>query len=174
MEKIDRQLANIDIVFLLRRLPARQLASVTGSIISDMLVFGNVCKLMTKSLHRTLDRRQGWDSCVELDPCSRKELEFWKSNLSSLNSRSFLNTVRKACHIVYSDASATGCAAFIAIDDTPVSHINWDSLQMNQSSTWRELHCVSFALKSFAHLLSGCDVKWYTDHPGSSFHCSFW
>ena len=35
---------------------------------------------------------------------------------------------------------------------------------MNQSSTWRELHCVSFALKSFAHLLSGCDVKWFTDN----------
>ena len=35
---------------------------------------------------------------------------------------------------------------------------------MNQSSTWRELHCVSIALKSFAHLLSGCDVKWFTDN----------
>ena len=35
---------------------------------------------------------------------------------------------------------------------------------MNQSSTWRELHCVSFALKSFAHLLSGCDVRWFTDN----------
>ncbi|PFX26398.1 hypothetical protein AWC38_SpisGene8944 [Stylophora pistillata] len=62
------------------------------------------------------------------------------------------------------DASATGYAAFIAIDYTLVSHINWDSLQMNQRSTWRELHCVSFALKSFAHLLSGCDVKWFTDN----------
>ena len=164
VEKIYRLLASIDIVLLQSRLPARQLASVTGSIISNMLVFGNVCKLMTKSLHRALDRRHGWDSCVELDPCARKELEFWKNNVSNLNSRSFLNTVRKPSRIVYSDASATGCAAFIAIDDTPVSHINWDSLQMSQSSTWRELHCVSFALKSFAHLLSGCDVKWFTDN----------
>ena len=77
-----------------------------------------------------------------------------------MNSRSFLNTVCKPSRIVYSDASATGCPAFIAIDDMPVSHINWDSLQMNQSSAWRELHHVSFALKSFAHLLSGCDVRW--------------
>ena len=53
-------------MLLQSRLPARQLASVAGSIISNMLVFGNVCKLMTKSLHRALDRRQGWDSCVEL------------------------------------------------------------------------------------------------------------
>ena len=92
-----------------------------------------------------------------------------------MNSRSFLNTVRKPSRIFYSDVSGNDCAAFIAIDDTPVSHINWDSLQMNQSSTWRELHCVSFALKGFAHLLSGCDVEWFTDnqavpsivHPGS-------
>ena len=164
VEKIDRLLASIDIVLLQSRLPARQLASVTGSIISNMLVFGNVCKLMTKSLHRALDRRRGWDSCVELDPCARKESEFWKNNVSNLNSRLFLNTVRKPSRIAYSDASATGCAAFIAIDDTPVSHIKWDSLQMNQSSTWRELHYVSFALKSFARLLSGCDVKWFTDN----------
>jgi len=39
---------------------------------------------------------------------------------------------------------------------------------MNQSSTWRELHCVSFALKSFAHLLSGCDAKWFTDNEAVS------
>ena len=60
VEKIDGLLASIDIVLLQSRLPARQLASVTGSTISNMLVFGNVCKLYTKSLHRALDRRQGW------------------------------------------------------------------------------------------------------------------
>ena len=64
----------------------------------------------------------------------------------------------------YLDASTVGCAAYITIDDMPVSHKNWDSLQMKQSSTWRELHCVSFALRSFAHLLSGCSVKWFTDN----------
>ena len=50
----------------------------------------------------------------------------------------------------------------------PVSYKNWDSLQMKKSSTWRELHCVSFALKSFAHLLSGCFVKWFTDSQAAS------
>ena len=29
---------------------------------------------MTKPQLRALDRRQGWDSRVELDPCARKEL----------------------------------------------------------------------------------------------------
>ena len=48
---------------------------------------------MTKSLHRALDRGQGWDSCVDLDPCASKELEFWKDNVSSLNSDLCLATI---------------------------------------------------------------------------------
>ena len=34
---------------------------------------------------------------------------------------------------------------------------------MKQRSTWRALHCVSFASKSFAYL-SGFSVKWFTDN----------
>ena len=40
----DRLLANIKNVFLENILPARQQASVTGSIISNIHVFSNVCK----------------------------------------------------------------------------------------------------------------------------------
>lgn len=125
-----------------------------------MLVLG-INKLMTKSLHRALDRRQlqGWESYVVLDSCSRKELEFWRANVPSLNSKSLLQIARRPTRIVYSDASAVGCAAFISVDDMSVAHKKWDSLEMKQSSTWRELYCVSFALKSFAHLLSGSSVS---------------
>ena len=40
VEKIDRLLASIENVLLQSRLPAGQLATVTGSSISNMLVFG--------------------------------------------------------------------------------------------------------------------------------------
>ena len=75
-DKIDKLLVSTDNAFSQSSLPARQLASVTGSIISNMLIFGNVCKLMTKSLHRVLDRREGWESRVDLDHAARKKLEF--------------------------------------------------------------------------------------------------
>ena len=87
-------------------LTARQLPSVTGSIISNMLVFGNVCKLMTKSLHRALDRRDEWESRVYLDHAARKELEFWKSNVSHLDSRCFADAIGRPSRILYLDASA--------------------------------------------------------------------
>ena len=80
---------------------------------------------MNRRCYRVLDRREGWESRVDLDPCARKELEFWK-NVFHLNSRSFADPVRRQPCIVYLDASAVGCAAYIAIDDMPVSHKNWD------------------------------------------------
>ena len=100
----------------------------------------------------------------DLDSCARKELEFWKNNVSHLNSKCFTDIVHKPSRIVYSDSGAVGCHAVIAIDDTPVSQNDWDSLPMKQSFTWRELHCVSFALQGFAHLLQ----------PGCSFDCRLW
>ena len=70
-DKIDKLLVSIVNALSKSSLPSRQLASVTGSVISNMLVFGNVCKLMTKSLHRTLDRSEGWKSRVDLDHAAR-------------------------------------------------------------------------------------------------------
>ena len=68
--------------------------------------------------------------------------------------------------IVYSNASAVGCAAFISMNDKPVSHKNWDAIEMKQSSTWRELMCVKRALQGFTHFLKGRCIKWYTDNEG--------
>ena len=128
------------------------------------LSIGNLCKLMTKNLHRALDCRAGWESSVILDLPSRKELIFWRENLLRLNSRPLSEDVRPVTRIAYSDASSLGCAAYLSMDDFPVAHKNWDPLEMSQSSTWRELHCVYFALQSFALRLSNSSVKWFTDN----------
>ena len=60
--KIDKVLVSIDNALSQRSLPARQLASVTGVLFQICSSSVNVCKLMTKSLHRALDRREGWES----------------------------------------------------------------------------------------------------------------
>ena len=49
------------------RISARKLARVTGRIISNFLIMGDVCKLMTKSLHRLIACRRGWDAQLVLD-----------------------------------------------------------------------------------------------------------
>ena len=108
-DKTEKLLLSIDKAPVHSSLPVRQLASVTESIISNMLVFGNVCKFMTKSFHRALNRKLF---------CARKELEFWKANVSSLNSGPLHEVVQRPTRIVYSGANVLGCAAFISIDNT--------------------------------------------------------
>ena len=65
--------------------PARQLASVTGLIISN-----SMCNLVTKSLRREIDFRLSWDCKLNVNCGARRELEFWVKSISMLNSRSLL------------------------------------------------------------------------------------
>ena len=57
---------------------------------------------MTQSFHGALNSKPGWESDVVLDSRAHKELEFWKTNVSSLNSRSLHEVVRRPIRIVYS------------------------------------------------------------------------
>ena len=45
-----------------------------------------------------------------------------------------------------------------------VSHQNWSIAETMQSSTWRELKAVCFALEAFASRLSCSKVVWYSDN----------
>ena len=54
-DKISVLLASIREVSSSRVVTARMLAQVTGRIISCMLVFGHICKIMTKALHSVID-----------------------------------------------------------------------------------------------------------------------
>ena len=39
----------------------------------------------------------------------------------------------------------------------------WAENERVQSSTWRELSVIEFSLQSFASVLEGSEVKWFTD-----------
>ena len=162
-EKISRTFQDVVEIMSCRSVSARKLGRVTGRIILSFLIMGDVCKLMTKALHRLIECRKGWDAQVVLDSDVLVELIFWREHLQSLNRRSIWRKRTLPSRVVYSDASAVGCAAFISMNDRPVSHKNWDAIEMKQSSTWRELMCVGHALRSFAHFLKGTYVKWYME-----------
>ena len=142
-EKISGILEEVVEIMSCCSISARKLARVTGRIISNFLIMGDVCKLMTKSLHRLIECRRGWDAQLVLDADVLLELKFWSEHLRSLNCRPIWRKTVLPSRIVYSDTSAVGCAAFISMNDKPVSHKNWDAIEMKQSSTWRESLCVS-------------------------------
>ena len=115
--------------------------SVSGRIISSFLIMGDVCKLMTKALHRLIECRKGWDAQVVLDSDVLVELKFWREHLQSLNRRPIWRKHILPSRVVYSDASAAGCAAFISMNDRPVSHNNWDAIEMKQFHVERAHVC---------------------------------
>ena len=79
------------------------------------------------------------------------ELSFWSVNARAFNLSPFVQyPVNIPRHIVYSDASQVACVSYVCF---PVAHVNFDDVEMKQSSTWRELKSVSFALRSFAPIL---------------------
>ena len=64
---------------------------------------------------------------------------------------------------MFSDASFTGCAAFIQ-DSSLVCRRNWSVEESRKSSTWRKLVGIQFALQSFENHLIRQRVRLYTDN----------
>ena len=128
--------------------PVRKLASVCGKIISLGNCVGNVSRLMTRNLFAVINSAPTWNACVHLSSEALSELNFWKSNVASLNGIPIWPLVRKPSKIVYSDASASACASFIEFEGK-IFHQNWSDFEKAQSSTYRELLAVSLSLKSF-------------------------
>ena len=108
---------------LLEVMPCRKLARVTRRIVSIFLIMGDVCKLMTKAIHRLIECRNGCDAQIVLDSDALIELKFWREHLQSLNCRPIWRKHTLPSRVVYSDASAVGCAASIGcMNGRPVSH----------------------------------------------------
>ena len=63
---------------------------------------------------------------------------------------------------MFSDASSTGCGAFIK-GSSLICHRNWSTEESRKSSTWRELVAIKFALDSFEDHLAGRRICCKTD-----------
>ena len=131
--------------------PVRKLASVCGKIISLGNCVGNVSKLMARNLFAVINSAPTWNACVHLSSEALSELNFWKSNVASLN----------GIPICFSLTSA--CASFIEVEGK-IFHQSWSDFEKAQSSTYRELLAVSLSLKSFNESLKAQTVTWFTDN----------
>ena len=121
----------------------KRLASIVGKIISLSPCCGNVTQIMTRYLHLIVNSRDSWHSIVFLQDQAKKELLFWRDNLRNLNGASFWSTPFVPSKIVFSDASSTGCAAYIQ-SSSLLFHRNWSATESLKSSTWRELATVKY------------------------------
>lgn len=90
----------------------RSLAIITGRVISLPPVVGNLTRLMTRCLHRTIESSMSWDNVFKLsDQGVIEELSFWKNEVNRLNLK-VLSEYKISSFMFYSDASSYACGAF--------------------------------------------------------------
>ena len=82
----------------------RDLASVTGQIISMACAVGNVTRPFTRNCYAAIECRSSWDQPLHVSPDFRYELSFWLNNVDSVNGK-VMSPKSSAVGIVYSDAS---------------------------------------------------------------------
>ena len=164
--RIEKAVLHIDNAILVPRLSARSLASIVGKIISMSPVLGNLSRIMTRHCQMSVAAAQDWDSLVTLDRYCLAELQFWKININSVNTKSVSDGHFPASSI-YSDASNVACAGHIAGRDV-YAHRMFTEAERKESSTYRELLAIQFVLVSFSSFLSHSKVKWFTDSQGAA------
>ena len=114
--RIDKALHHTDNALQEPRLSATRLASIVGNIISMSPVLGNLSRIMTRHCQMSVAAAQDWDSIFLLDRYCVEELEFWKNNLRSVNTRS-VSDLSFPFTSIYSDASNVACAGHVAGKD---------------------------------------------------------
>ena len=141
----------------------KQIASITGSIISMSLALGSVSRLMTHSLFAVLNSRISWWQKLSLTKQARDEVGFWLARISEFNGQNIWPKP-SAIRIVYSDASSTGFGGYTVEHGNLVVNGQWSVEEAAQSSTWWELRAVRLVLKSLQGKLANERVHWFTDN----------
>ena len=163
MEKLEALLRQLKQAMLLRALPARSIASITGKIISMSIALGPVTRLMTRSLYALISTRYSWCHMLEISAEARSELQFWADQLKEFNGQDIWHSP-SAVRFVYSDASDTGYGGYTIEHGCHIAQGQWLPHEASQSSTWRELRAVRNVLEALANKLMNHRVRWFTDN----------
>ena len=164
LDKVLRTINDIELYIMkFGQVHVRLVASLVGQIVSMAYVIGNVAYIMTKYLSIDILDKTSWNSCIELTENSLHQINFWKDNLSLVNSKQFTSDL-SIQSIVYSDASDTGYGGYIVETPCNISHGMWSECESHKSSTWKELTAVKHILLSMINILKDKHIKWFTDN----------
>lgn len=143
---------------------ARQLAKVTGKIVSFSFSLGNICYIMSRYMHIAIAECLSWDQLILFNDNILQEIMFWLNNCRFLARVCHFVSDNPPEQILYTDASNTAGAGYSVRTFNSVVHYMWTPEQRCQSSTWRELKAVQITLESLKNMLSNRLVKLYTDN----------
>ena len=146
----------------------KKLASFAGQINSLSVVVGNCSSLTTRCSQYAVAAAATWDSSVSISENIKVELQFWRDNVDSLNSRCC--AVQKpptSLHVIASDASDSGCGSLLDNFETKAIRL-FSEEERAGHSTFRELTAADHAIKSFLPKISHSRVKLLVDNQSAA------
>ena len=142
---------------------AKSLASIVGRIISMGLGMGPVVRLRSRAMYSLLNSRVSWHDYLIINEDVQQELRFWNDCIEQYNGQRIWRAP-STMRVVYSDASSTGYAGFTVEHGCHIALGQWNAIEAEKSSTWRELTAVARVLEAVSKKLSNSRVKWFTDN----------
>ena len=136
----------------------KRIASIVGQIVSLSPSCGTVSQIMTRYLHFIVNSRHSWNSSVFVHDQGKNEVLVSRDDLKARKGVLFWPVPCAPSVLVFSDASANCCSAFIQGTDL-VFQRNWSLDESEKSSTWRELAAIKFSIEAFGTRLSKQRVR---------------
>ena len=120
---------------------------------------------MTRHLHHDINMLS-WDSFVQIDDFSIKELQFWITSFKSLPNCVLAPIQRLPERLAFTDVSSYAGAGYVVHFSytSNIVHRMWTNEERLKSSTWRELKAVVLTLKGFSDHFQNKFVKLFTDN----------
>ena len=149
---------------------ARKLAKIAGKINSMHYVLGNIVRLQTRSIYRTIADRHAWDNKFNYLYYHKAvdEIMFWKQNCVHLNCKP-ISDYEIPRFMIFSDASGSGCGSILMNDcDHYICYRSFDDTEVSNSSTWRELESIKYALLALKSKVISKALLVHTDNWATS------
>ena len=118
---------------------ARKVAQIIGKIISTIFVLGNIVRLKTRYLYKSILAQTSWDSYFNVlyYNFAIEEKTPWKQNIQTLNKRPLI-PYKLSIKKVYSNASNSGIGTYFEIkEEKYLIQKNFSSTEKCRRSTWR-------------------------------------
>jgi hypothetical protein len=166
-EKLRKTKAQIKrVLHFQKSISARDVAKIVGKLCSLYHAYGSMVYLLTKHCSMWITDRDNWNEWGVLSDSAVGELKFWERNLGTVIRMPLVPIVHTQTMIVYSDASDSGCGAYVEGDMGFNMFHQWNDVEREASSTWREIKAIVLFLGIHAKQFAGKKLKWYTDNLG--------
>ena len=142
-----------------RWLPAKTLARLAG-MAQFLYLAIPAARFYLRELHNIVATKTAWSASVKMSNQLRRDLQWWTSVPSQNNGRSIFKPVESA--YLHCDSSSFGWGA--VLNSYHEARGFWDSSDLKQHITWKELKAVRLAILSFLPKVRGRRILLHEDN----------